>query len=107
MRTPARSVTPGDILVGDVIYKTYWALVMLQGIGCNGSSFVKRENNLPDLHHNVLSEQVLTKLNRIPIVYTDYCIEYAIGLVHDTRRLSSRCLWTRNPMQQSHLLHKK
>ncbi len=36
MRTLARSLTPGDVLVGDAIYETYWTFVMLPGIGCDG-----------------------------------------------------------------------
>lgn len=36
MRTLARSLTPGDVLVGDAIYDTYWTFVMLQGLGCEG-----------------------------------------------------------------------
>lgn len=48
MRTLARSLTPGDVLVGDAIYETYWTFVMLQGIGCDGVFEINGSRSRPE-----------------------------------------------------------
>ncbi|ASJ70308.1 IS4 family transposase [Granulosicoccus antarcticus] len=48
MRTLARSLKPGDVLVGDAIYETYWTFVMLQGIGCDGVFEINGSRSRPE-----------------------------------------------------------
>ncbi len=48
MRTLARSLAPGDVLVGDAIYETYWTFVMLQGIGCDGVFEINGSRSRPE-----------------------------------------------------------
>jgi len=47
MRTLARSLTAGDILVGDAIYDTYWTFVMLQANGCDGVFEINGSRSCP------------------------------------------------------------
>ncbi|ASJ73886.1 hypothetical protein IMCC3135_19035 [Granulosicoccus antarcticus IMCC3135] len=48
MRTLARSLTQGDVLVGDAIYETYWTFVMLQNIGCDGVFEINGSRSRPE-----------------------------------------------------------
>ena len=48
MRTLARSLKPGDVLVGDAIFETYWTFVMLQGIGCDGVFEINGSRSRPE-----------------------------------------------------------
>ena len=48
MRTLARSLTPGDVLVGDAIYENYWTFVMLQGVGCDGVFEINGSRSRPE-----------------------------------------------------------
>jgi hypothetical protein len=36
MRTLSRSLHPGDVMVGDAIYETFWTFQMLHSLGCDG-----------------------------------------------------------------------
>ncbi len=64
MRTLARSLTPGDILVGDVIDETCWTFVMLQGIGCDGVFEINGSRSHPEKRrtHLVLKLNLTAKL---------------------------------------------
>ncbi|ASJ70318.1 hypothetical protein IMCC3135_00960 [Granulosicoccus antarcticus IMCC3135] len=48
MRTLARSLTPGDLLVCDAIFETYWTFAMLEGIGCDGIFEINGSRSRPE-----------------------------------------------------------
>ena len=54
MRTLSRSLRPGDVLVGDAIYETFWTFLMLQGIGCDGVFEINGSRTRPGKRRTLL-----------------------------------------------------